>query len=197
MLPDFPKIKKKWSTWFFNNIKHKSRQVSFLSQIKRVTHFEGDGTKTTDVEGRTESSEYDTLSGMLEIHRKDLIDQGPASLIKEIDRIAQEFANQQIATVLERIRESTKRTGNVVNADGQAFNREHLLNLLEKIEIEFDEDGRHDTLNLVVPPGLQDQFAAKMNEWMKDISFKNKYDEIMNKKRQECYDRESNRKLVD
>lgn len=197
MLPDFPKIKNKWSKLFLNEIKKKSGQVSFLAQVRRVTHFEGDGTKTTDVEGRMESSEYDTLSGILKVNRKDLIEQGPACFSKEMDRIAQEFANQQIATVLEHIRESTKRTGNVVSADGQAFNREHLLNLLEKIEIEFDDDGRHNTLSVVEPLGLQGQLAAKMNEWMKDVSFRNKYDEIMNKKRQEWYDRESNRKLVD
>lgn len=197
MLPDFPKIKNKWSTWFYNKILQKSRQVSFLAQIRRVTHFEGDGTRTTDVEGRTESSRYDTLSGMLEINRKDLIDQGPVGLSKEMDKLAQEFANQQITSVLERIRESTERTGNVVNAAGQSFNPEHFLSLLEKIEIEFDDDGRHNTLSLVGPPGFQNQLDAKMNVWMKDASFKNKHDEIMNKKRQEWYDRESNRKLVD
>ena len=197
MLPDFPKIKNKWSKWFFNKITQKSRQVSFLAQVPRVTHFEGDGTNTTDVEGRTESSEYDTLSGTLEVNRKDLIDRGPASLYEEMDKIAQEFGNQQIATILERVRESTRRTGNVVDAAGQSFNPEHFLSLLEKIEIEFDDDGRHNTLSLVVPPGLQGQLKEKMGEWMKDASFKNKHDEIMNKKRQEWYDRESNRKLVD
>ena len=197
MLPDFPKIKKKWSTWFFNMIIKKSRQVSFLAKVRQVTHFEGDSTKTTDVEGRTESSKYDTLSGMLKINRKDLIDRGPVSLCEEMDKIAQEFGNQQITSILERIRESTTRTGNVVDAAGQSFKPEHFLSLLERIVIEFDDDGRHNTLSLVVPPGLRSQLEAKMSEWMKDASFKNKYDEVISKKRQEWYDRESNRKLVD
>lgn len=197
MLPDFPEIKNKWSTRFYNSITQRIRQVPILAQVSRITHFEGDGMKTTDVEGRTESSEYDTMSGMFEISRKDLIDQGPACLNGEIDRIVQKLADQQISAMLERVRESTRRTGNLVSTGGQGFDSEHFLSLLEKIEIDFDDDGRHNTLSFVVPPGLQNQLQAKMGEWMKDASFRNKHDEIISKKRQEWNDRESNRKLVD
>lgn len=197
MLPDFPKIKRKWSTLFVWTVRERVHNASFVSQIRKIRHFEGDGMKVTDATGDTEESDYELFSGALEVNHQDLIERGPIALVEGLKKLAEDLSSQQSKMVFERLDQITDRTGNVVDAEGQAINPDLILQSLEKIEIDFSEDGQPRLPTLVVSPEHYERLKEKMLEWEKDEHYKRRFDELIERKRQEWRDRESHRKLVD
>lgn len=197
MLPDFPKIKRKWSAMFVRSVREQVNHASFVSQIRKVRHFEGDGMKVTDATGETEESNYELFSGALEVNHQDLIERGPIALNEGLEKVAKELSSQQSKMVLEHVNQITAKTGNIVDAGGRPINPDLLLQMLERIEIDFGEDGQPRLPTLVVSPENYEKLREKMLEWEKDEHYKRKFDELIERKRQEWHDRESHRKLVD
>ncbi len=197
MLPDFPKIKRKWSAMFVRTVRERVYHASFVSQIRKVRHFEGDGMKTTDATGETEESNYKLFSGALEVNHHDLIERGPLALKEGLEKVANELRSQQSQMIFEHLNQITDKTGNIVDAEGQAINPDLLLQMLEKIEIDFSEDGQPRLPTLMVSPEQGEKLREKMPEWEKDKHYKRRFDELIERKRQEWHDRESHRKLVD
>lgn len=197
MLPDFPKIKRKWSDMFVRMLREQSHQGSFLSQIRTTRHFEGDMQRVTDATGDTEESNYEIFSEALEVNRQNLIDRGPVAYMDSSAKIAKEFESQQSKIIFERVNKSTAKTGNIVNAGGQEINPDLMLQALEKIEIDFSEDGQPRLPTIVTSPELYERLKEKMPEWEKDEYYNRKFQALIERKKQEWHDRESHRKLVD
>lgn len=153
--------------------------------------------KVTDATGETEESNYELFSGALEVNHPDLIERGPIALVEGLKKLADELSSQQSQMVFERLNQITAKTGNVVDAGGQAINPDLLLQMLEKIEIDFSEDGQPRLPTLVVTPKQGEKLREKMPEWEKDEHYNRKFKELIERKRQEWHDRESHRKLVD
>ena len=153
--------------------------------------------KVTDATGDTEESDYELFSGALEVNHQDLIERGPIALVEGLKKLAEDLSSQQSKMVFERLDQITDRTGNVVDAEGQAINPDLILQSLEKIEIDFSEDGQPRLPTLVVSPEHYERLKEKMLEWEKDEHYKRRFDELIERKRQEWRDRESHRKLVD
>ncbi len=153
--------------------------------------------KVTDATGETEESNYKLLSGSLGVNHQDLIERGPLALQEGLEKVAEELRSQQSKMIFEHLSQSTDRTGNVVDAGGQAINPDLILQMLEKMEIDFSEDGQPRLPTLVVPPEQGEKLREKMLEWEKDECYNRKFNELIERKRQEWHDRESHRKLVD
>ena len=153
--------------------------------------------KVTDATGDTEESNYELLSGALEVNHQDLIERGPIALMEGLEKMAEDFSGQHSKMLFERMKQSTAKTGNVVDAGGQAINPNLLLQMLEKIEIDFREDGQPRLPTLVISPEHYERLKEKMLEWEKNEHYKRRFDELIERKRQEWRDRESHRKLVD
>jgi hypothetical protein len=101
--------------------------------------------------------------------------------------------------LLRKAGEATERVGNKVDAGGQPFSAELYFQMLETVQIDFDELGRPDISGrrMVMHPDQAERVRALMEQWEKDESFQQRYRDIMLKKREDWRDRESNRKLVD
>ena len=153
--------------------------------------------KVTDATGETEESNYELFSGALEVNHQDLIERGPIALNEGLEKVAKELSSQQSKMVLEHVNQITAKTGNIVDAGGRPINPDLLLQMLERIEIDFGEDGQPRLPTLVVSPENYEKLREKMLEWEKDEHYKRKFDELIERKRQEWHDRESHRKLVD
>ena len=153
--------------------------------------------KVTDATGETEESNYELFSGALEVNHQDLIERGPIALVEGLKKLAEELSSQQSKMVFERLNQITAKTGNIVDAGGQAISPDLILQMLEKIEIDFNEDGQPQLPTLVLSPEYYERLKEKMPEWEKDEHYNRKFNELIQRKRQEWHDRESHRKLVD
>ena len=153
--------------------------------------------RVTDATGETEESNYELFSGALEVNHQDLIERGPIALKEGLENVAKELSSQQSKMILEHLNQITAKTGNVVDAGGQAINPDLILQMLEKMEMDFSEDGQPRLPTLVGSPEYYERLKEKMPEWEKDEHYNRKFNELIERKRQEWHDRESHRKLVD
>ena len=197
VLPDFPRIKSKWSSALLKMVREWVSQGAFVAEIKTTKDFEGDRLTTTDVAGTTEESTYQDLSAALEVNLEDLIHRGPIALTEALRKMGEELRSQQSKLIFERLNEITARTGNVVDAGGQDINHDLILKALGGMEIHFKENGEPQLPSLVVSPSQYERLKEKMPKWEQDERYNRKFDELINRKRREWLDRESHRKLVD
>lgn len=120
---------------------------------------------------------------------------GP-SFEAKLEAIANEQAKQLSDFVYARIDETIEQGGTRVDAQNKPLSKELWLNLLERIELSFDEAGKPE-LTFVAHPAMVEEMVKRWQEWEKDPEFRAKYQELLTKKREAFLDRESNRKLVD
>ena len=117
-------------------------------------------------------------------------------MISKVDAAASEIARQTSRIGYEKIDEAISKGGTRVDAHGQPFSQEMYLEMIDKVEMDFDRNGRP-TQTIIAHPIMAKSMIARMEEWEQDEAFQKKYKELLQRKREAFLDRESDRKLVD
>lgn len=198
MLPDFPALKQWIKERLHDQLRVLSENDPFMSSLRVERYLEGSRLKCHTADGYQDEAPYTTLSSGFEFKRADILEKGgPAVFLEATQRIAEEIKKQKSEMVFKKLNEITEATGNVVKGNGGPPTPELLLQVLEKMDIDFDEEGNPHMPSLVVSPDMHNAIQAKLPEWDKDESIKERQKELIEKKRKEWHDREGNRKLVD
>lgn len=197
MLPDYPSMKRKIQKKFGETIKKESQKDPLLSQIKRRLVHEGDVLTVSDIEGYSESVEHKLISAKLEIAKEEIINKGPDAFFSKVDKLAKEMAKQQSQLFFNKMEEVAERTGQVVDAKSKPLSPQLILQVLEKVAIDFDEYGNPIFPSLVLSPDQYEKIKDEIPKWESDPEVRRKHKELIEKKRLEWIDRESRRKLVD
>ncbi len=197
MLPDFPKIKERFVEATNRYLQNLIRQEPLLSQIREERHFEGNKMSSKTENGELDQSSYKEISGKFSIKREDIIDKGPMAFVENIQNIAEEIKKQKAKLMFDKLNEITDKTGNVVNGKGQPFTPDLFMEMLNKIWVDFDDQGNPYLPTIVVSPEMGAKLKEKLPEWEANPEYKKKFEELIKRKRKEWNDRESHRKLVD
>jgi hypothetical protein len=197
MLPDYPKMKKYLEKRFSDAIKDEIQKDPLLSTLKVRKVHEGDVLVSSSVEGFSERIEYKEISAKFEIKNEEIIEKGPDAYFSRVKQIAKEIGGQQSQIFIKKMDEVTQRTGNVVNAKARPLSPQLILEALEKIAFDFDEHGNPIFPSLVVSPQQYEKIKKEIPKWESDPDLRTKHTELIEKKRKEWLDRESNRKLAD
>lgn len=199
MLPDFPDLKRRLLTITRIAFHNKVREDGLIGSIKQMPYFEGNRFESQDVDGGVQTSQPKQTAIPISVTRASLIDEGVDAYVKAMMGAAAQQQQNLAQLFHEKMDEVTERTGNKVDAGGQAFSPSLFLDLFEKVDIDFDENGQPDmsSVRIVVHPELGKLLQEKGPEWEADPEFQKRRDEIIARKRTEWSDRESNRKLVD
>ena len=197
MLPDFPTIKSEIAYFVNQVLRAMARDEPLLSQIKQEHHLEGDKWLSYTVDGEADASKYLEGTGEFTITRQDIISKGPAAFIESVRSAAEQLKEQQAKMVFKKLDEITSKTGNVVKGTGAPFTPEDMFRALEKVHIDFDEEGKPHMPTMVVSPQLGAYIKVKLPEWKANDTYNKKFDDILRKKKAEWHAREDRRKLVD
>lgn len=198
MLPDFPMLKCKIQEMAVEDMQEQIQQDSILSRIRRELLFEGNRSSMKTENGETEESSYKGISAPYSVEREDIINKGHIAFMGNIrDEMIENMRGQQIRQFFDTVEKAAEKSGNVINGKGQPITHERFLELFEKIQIDFDEEGTPHGLFFAMHPNTFAKIKDKLLEWENNPEYKKKYEEILEKKRKEYYDRESRRKLVD
>jgi hypothetical protein len=199
MLPDFPRPKAfargQMVLWM-------QRQIPIiaplLADIGRFTQHEGRAGQLTRDDESTTSISYQKGSVRLELTREEMRDFDPAAIQAKLITMAEQFAELQSKSVLQGASEAAESVGNTVNAGGD-LRQEHFLEMLEKVELEFDKETGQlaPGFAFVVHPDMVDKLASKMAEWERDPEFQKARSELHQRKLAEWNAREARRALVD
>lgn len=201
MLPDYPATKRYLQKEFTAAIKKENKKDPITSLIQVRQSYEGNTFAFTTDDGFLQSGTYKDLSTKFEISKAEVLKRGPEAYFSRVQQIAKEWAEKQSRLFFQMMDEVTETTGNVVNAKSKPLSPELILAALDKVAISFDEFGNAILPALVVHPdkleGMKKEFQKYESDPLFTLKYKLKYKLIIDKKRQEWFDRESDRKLVD
>lgn len=198
MLPDLPELKKKLRLLLRERLRQSfARQAPVIGDIRRFKSHEGDTFTIHRLDGSMTTSTYQLTEAGFSIGRQELPTLAPQQLIAKIDEAAGKLAEQASKHFFQELNEAVTRVGNVVNAQGQPISPELIFQVLEKIELDFDEDGKPHGLTMVVGPKVAEALRMLIPKWEADPELNKRYQDLIGKKREEWRDRESRRKLVD
>jgi len=173
------------------------RRDPLFSQIRRGHYHEGDRWAISQPDGTVDESEFTQIAEKYTIEPKDVIEKGPSAIIENQLKLAEKVRRKHYELFIRKMQAVTEKTGNLVDAQGHPFTPELFLELLEKVEIDFDDQGRPRLPALVVSPELATRIKEKMPEWETNQDYKKAFEDLIKKKKQQWDDRESYRKLVD
>jgi hypothetical protein len=199
MLPDFPRLKERLLrlTWF----EHRGRIQAddLMGAIRTVPYFEGRGVATGDVDGHVEHTKAEVMAFPYEVRRSAIIERGLDAFRESLAEASALQIQAMHETLPRKVGEATERVGNQVDGGGEPFSAELYFQMLETVQIDFDELGRPDIsgVRLVMHPDQGERVRVLMDKWQQDETFQKRYLGIILRKRDEWRDRESNRKLVD
>lgn len=162
----------------------------FLSQISSYKKIHPGGFHYEHQEKEL-NTELKKIEMLIELKYDDIINFNLETFCEQIYSFVEQRLNQMEKFTFNAISEVAELTGNVVDNRGKPISAELLLEMLDKIEISFDEDGNFHTPSLTVSPETMKQL--KEIEANKD--YHNKYLEIIERKRSQYYAKKRTRRL--
>ena len=99
--------------------------------------------------------------------------------------------------LFEMLDKVTKETGNVVNCGGKPIDSTSFLDLLDKVQIDFTPEGIPHWPSFCSGSTMQAQLQEQFPKWLVDPAFQTRLGKIVERKREEFFERETCRRLVD
>ena len=174
--------------------KRKNASLGFFSEIKVSPVHEGDRSIIQRPDGRVEETQFKEIevTSTLSVHEERSMTD--AELIENLMKLADKMADQQSELTIAALNDAVTSVGNVMSTS--EFGPQTLLDALEKMQIHFNADGKHNSLTLLSGTTMQESMKKALEEIHSNPVWKSKYEQLMLKKREEWHARESTRKLV-
>ena len=197
MLPDFIKVKDK-----LQKMHAYQMEQAYLSHMGPLANvpvsmiFEGNKTVAVREDGSVEERNLEEVTAELEVRLEEVEKMSPDTAAGKIYGVTEEMVGKLKTSFFNEIGRSAEEVGNVVSAGGELFSIDMYFEMLEKIEIDFDEAGNPGQIICPVNPKLWTSVAKAILKAKGNPEADRRYQAIMERKREEWRARESNRKLV-
>ncbi|MFC1836130.1 hypothetical protein ACFL2Q_15655 [Thermodesulfobacteriota bacterium] len=140
--------------------------------------------------GQLDDSGYKEISAGREIAAEEVIEKGIHAYLQYFDTAIEEMRNQLKEILYEDTGRIANDVGNVVNAEGEEFSLEKYLEMIQKIQFDFDDEGRPLFPVHIAHPKTAAVLKNKLQEWFRDSDSRKKLETVIQAKRQEWHDRE-------
>ncbi len=198
MLPDFPELKKRLNKRVIVILQQEiALRAPLLTQIRKITQHEGKDHSFETEEGDIKKLKYKKLQAGIELDLTRIHAFDAEALRTKLNEMAETIAREQMVMLLKTLHHTTEEVGNVVDAGGRPFTAEFMLQVWETMHIDFNEGGNPQMPQLLANPIQKDRAEAEFRRFETDRTLKAKRTELINRKTEEWFDRESYRKLVD
>ena len=197
MLPDFTIIKGKVQealNRYARSLAVASSQV--LSHIHHISHYEGNRFDGFSQEGPGEHT-YSSFEHRVVVDTSELISNGPDYFATRMPEIIAPMTTQIETSFFATFRKAVQFSGNEVDAKGQRLTPELLLSTYEKMDLEFDKQGRPILPTLMVNQSNYETAKACFSQLGSNPDYNKQFEALIEKKRTEWNNRESSRRLVD
>lgn len=193
MFPDFLKTKEKLQKMLDDEMqKARLRHMGPLANVRASMIFEGSKPVVIREDGSVDGGDLESTTVKLEVKFEEVEKMNHEMVLDKINRAAEEMAAKIAKLFYEQLTKSAEEVGNVVSAGGEPFSIDLFFDMLEKIYIDFDEAGNPNELGVVVHPERLSSISRVISQAEADP----RSQAIIERKREEWYAREGNRKLV-
>lgn len=197
MLPDNPTIKHDLSE-LLRDFMH--AQIGYhwppFKEIRQVMYFEGDTHSMTREDGETEKSSFQTMASEVTFEMDELPKLPLQTVLERLDEVAADIARQHAEMFYGTISDAVEKVGNVVDAKGKRLTAETLLEMYNKLQIDFDRFGQPNLQQIHMPPELEERAEQALRELSEDPGMRKQFEDLIIQKKEEWRAREASRKLV-
>ncbi|WP_316179995.1 MULTISPECIES: hypothetical protein [unclassified Bradyrhizobium] len=116
-------------------------------------------------------------------------------ILGKADEIAAQFERHFSSHLFTTMDEATKRTGLRFDGAGRPVSIDAIIDALSMMNIEFDEHG-NPSISIVTSPEMAKSFARLEHEFHRNSELRKRWDDMIEKKRDEFRTREINRNLA-
>ncbi len=197
MLPDFPELKLELKKVLFLRIRRVSVQKEpVLAGIRHYIQHEGSRQRYEQLSGKSVEQEFKTIGVEFTIPAKDVPTLVGRKWDVKVDEIAEKYAGEMARGLFKKVEEVCDETGNAVSGGGRPLSADLFLEMMSRMETDFDSDGRP-TATFVTHPDLMPSFKKIADEIENDPELKRRLEDITRRQREAWTAREDNRKLVE
>ena len=201
MLPDFPKSRKELSEKLRLHLRLRVQSTSPWAALGReFTQHEGRAfsyEQIIDESKRIVETGFEEMVVPIRVEFKDIPDLVGEALLRKLDELADNIAEQTSRLGQRRLTEATQVAGTAIDAGGQPFTQELFLQSESARDWEFDHLTGQQEGVYIAHPQTAERMHKLWQEWEKDSAFMKRIAELKARKYEEWRDRESRRKLVD
>jgi len=179
-------------------VKFATKQYSpLLKQIKSKEIPEGAGFSII-IEKKEDILDFKKIVSKTVIKKETYLNLDIPFIIYSLIYLGYEMAKQIDKNSFQKLNSILKAAGQTINGKNKPLTHDLFLEMFDKIEIEFDDEGKiMPGYSFFMHPDLWEKIAPKVKEWESDNIKKEKFNKLMEKKYNEYLTKESNRKLLD
>ena len=197
MFPDFLKTKEKLEKMLDYAMKMAdSTHMGPLANVPVSMIFEGNKTVVIREDGSSEEKDLEEITAELQVKFEEVEKMSHEMVLDKINGVTEEMVGKMKKSFYGQIEKSADEVDNVVSAGGKPFSMDLFFELLEKIDIDFDEAGNPCGLAFVASSKMFPSIAKVIAQAKTDPANDKRYQAIIERKREEWYVRGGNRKLV-
>ena len=196
MLPDYPTLKNDFGALCNRFLGQRvAYHQGFVGRVPKHRVFEGDKTFLRRAAGDAETSDFADFSATRTLAAARISTTTLHDVLRELDAAAAEMGAKSSRFFFEGLDKTLEAAGQVDHAQGQEISADLLLRVMERIEMSFDESGKH-SLALVIHPSKTEAFAAAFRELEQDPVMRDGYRDLLERKKEAWRVREASRRLV-
>lgn len=189
MISDFDKA---LSEDVASTIKEQRKAVLPGDNVFGYTHGTRWHARSAETKDENEINEMQKHTMEVEIPFRDIVDNNLDALARYRDTLVSGMIQEFMRFMYETVSESTKKTGNVVDAKGRGFKAEQFIEMLEKIEFGVDRNGNVSFPEIHAGPELAEKMLKELSA--QGPEFEKRVQEITQKKSEAAVKREAERK---
>jgi hypothetical protein len=198
MLPDFPELKAKI---YERILAPRMRAVQAgksgpFSESPHIITHESCESELVREDATVERSSLSRLEVKVEQDLREMENMPAEALLGKLDSIASEMGEKMLKKNLEKLQSTLEAAGRQVDAAGKPLTADLILDMLEGMLIQFDSKGEPRMPTIVAHPDMARRLARLNKETQDDERLKERYQQIMQKKKDEWDAREASRELV-
>ena len=194
MLPDFPASKTEIRKHIMRATEQAERaKAPLLAKIKSFAQHEGTAHSYDRIGAKAVTDEgFEAIAIPVTIDVSEIPDLVGEKLAAKIDAVADGLARKRMEMFYRKMNEGTEEGGNAMDMKGAPLTQDAFFTMLERVDMEFGPDNLPTSVWHTTPA-----LAEVIGKWDDDPAFRSRYEELLDRKRNEWRDRESNRKLVE
>jgi hypothetical protein len=196
MLPDWPVAKSDLVRAGMRRMAADLRQRTFGSFLTPAPVFEGDRFAILRADGNYEEKPFSSAGAEVKIPVDAIKSESLPEVFARMKPVVEEIARSQQQTMSQVIEEGVRSVGNEINAGGKPISAELILDVLDKVFVDFDENNNPIAPTIVFHPSQTERWYAEWGRIQTEPELTQRYQAIMQKKWIEYRGREADRILV-
>jgi hypothetical protein len=195
MLPRIANLDREFVNAVQNYVRTHSRESQLLKEIRAHVIHEGHASAIRRSADELEHAKMTEAAAETTMAFAEIDNVDSDYVLAKANDISSQFQKHMSQHLFETINEVTEKTGLRADAKGQGLTNDLLIELFSKMQMNF-ERSQHGDVTIVASPQMIPTFQKLERQMQEDPQMKKKWDDMIERKRNEFREREINRNLV-